>query len=260
MKKDRFQPSYLYVIAVLLFIFAPVFVIIVFSFGKSPSLSFPIGGFTMKWYKELFANKLILTSIRNSLYVAFAVSVISGILGTLTSFALNKNKFRGRATLSTAYMIPLTIPGLILGVSLLSFFSFISFSLSLTTVAISHIVFSTPFVMLIMNSRLENMDFTVEEAAVDLGANPFQVFTKITFPLIRTSYFGAMLIAFALSFDEFVVTFFTIGVRSTIPVVIWGMMRLGLSPVVNAISTIVIMTSIILIFIAVKVFKVNIIT
>lgn len=257
MKNNNFQPAYLYVIAVLLFLFFPIIVIIFFSFCNSPSLSFPTGGFTLKWYKEMFNDRQIISALKNSVVVAVIVAAVSGVLGTLSSFALNKNKFKFRSTLAMFYMVPLTLPGLILGVSILSFFSFLKITLSLITVVISHIVFCIPFVLMIMNSRLENMDFTVEEAALDLGANPFQVFTKVTFPLIRPSYFGAVLIAFALSFDEFVVTFFTVGAKSTLPIIIWGMMRLGISPVVNAISTIVIIISIVLIFISLKVFKVN---
>ncbi len=257
MKNKNFTLSHLYVIAVLLFLFLPVLIIIFFSFCNSSSLSFPIGGLTLKWYKEMFGNRLLINSIKNSLVVAIIVSTISGILGTVSSFALNKYKFRGRNAVSMFYMIPITLPGLILGVSILSLFAFIKITLSLITVIISHIVFCIPFFLLIMNSRLENLDFTIEEAAQDLGANPFQVFTKVTFPLIRSSLFGAMLISFALSFDEFVVTFFTIGAKNTIPIVIWGMMRLGVNPVINAVSAVVTIISIVLIFISLKVLKVN---
>lgn len=257
MKNNKFTLSHLYVIAVLVFLFLPILIIIFFSFSGSSSLSFPVGELTFKWYKEMFGDRLIINSLKHSLFVAIIVSTVSGVLGTLSSFALNKYKFRGNNALSMFYMIPLTLPGLILGISILLFFNFIEITLSLITVVISHIVFCVPFVILIMNSRLENMDFSIAEAGQDLGANPFQVFFKVIFPIIRPSYLGAMLITFALSFDEFVVTFFTVGSKNTIPIVIWGMMRMGVSPVINAISSLIIIVSIILIFIAVKVMKVN---
>jgi len=257
LKNKNFTLSHLYIIAVLLFLFLPVLIIIFFSFCNSSSLSFPLGGFTLKWYKEMFGNRLLINSIKNSLVVAIIVSTISGILGTVSAFALNKYKFRGSNALSMFYMIPIALPGLILGISILTLFNFIEITLSLITVIVSHIVFCIPFVLLIMNSRLENLDFTIEEAALDLGANPFQAFIKVTFPLIRSSLFGATLIAFALSFDEFVVTFFTIGAKSTIPIVIWGMMRLGVNPIINTVSSIVTVMSIVLIFISLRVLKVN---
>ena len=257
MKNNKFTLSHLYLITIMIFLFAPIFVIIFFSFNSSSSLSFPIDGLSFKWYREMFSDRLIVNSLKHSLLVAIIVSTVSSILGTLSSFALNKYKFKGRSALTMFYMIPLTLPGLILGISILSFFNFIDITLSLITVVISHIVFCIPFVILIMNSRLENMDFSIAEAGQDLGANPFQVFFKVIFPIIRPSLFGAMLISFALSFDEFVVTFFTIGAKNTIPIVIWGMMRMGVNPVINAISSMIIIISLILIFVAVKVLKVN---
>lgn len=248
----------IYIILVLVFLFMPIFIIILFSFNDANNLSFPMNGLSLRWYIELINNRQFINSLRNSVLVAFFTSLISVALGTLASFALNKYKFKLKNVLSMFYIVPMTLPGLILGISLLTFLTFLRLRLSLITVSIGHIVFCTTFVLLIMNSRLEKLDFTIEEAAMDLGANPFQVFMKVTLPLIKSSLIGSMLIAFALSFDEFVVTFFIIGAKNTLPLLIWGMMRLGVSPVINAISAIITIISISLIFISMKVFKVKI--
>lgn len=248
----------IYIVLILIFLFLPIVIIILFSFNSANNLAFPISGFSLRWYIEVFESKMFLSSIKNSLFVAFFVSIISVIIGTASSFALNKYEFKFKNILSVFYMIPITLPGLILGISILIFFTFLKTNLSLITVVLGHIVFCVPFVLLVMNSRLEKLDFTMEEAAIDLGANPFKVFVKVTFPLIRSSFFGAMLITFALSFDEFVVTFFIIGAKSTLPLHIWGMMRLGVSPVINAISSLVVVVSICLILITFKVLKINI--
>lgn len=258
MKSKNFPIFHLYIIAILIFLFFPIIVIIFFSFNSANNLAFPIQGFSLRWYIELFDSKQFVDSIKNSAIVAIFTSIFSVVVGTITSFVLNRYKIKFKNILSMFYMIPITLPGIILGIAILIFFTFLKVRLSLITVAMGHIVFCIPFVLLIMNSRLEKLDFTIEEAAIDLGANPFQVFIKVTLPLIRSSLFGAMLIAFALSFDEFVVTFFTIGAKNTLPLLIWGMMRLGVSPVINAVSSLVIIVSIGLILISYKVLRVNI--
>jgi spermidine/putrescine transport system permease protein len=256
--RDKGFPVFflLVIIGVLLFLFFPTVIIILFSF--SAEKTFPISAFTMKWYAEIFKSKEFMSAIKNSLQVALISATSSVVLGTVASFTLNKFKFKFKNILNTFYMVPIAVPGLILGISILIFFSFLNAKLSLVTVTLSHIVFCIPFVLLIMNSRLEKLDFTIEEAAVDLGANPYQVFTKVTFPMIRSSLFGAFLIAFAVSFDEFVVTFFTAGSKKTIPLLVYGMMRRGMNPAINAISSIVVITSLILIVVSFRVLKVNI--
>jgi spermidine/putrescine transport system permease protein len=146
-------------------------------------------------------------------------------------------------------LIPITLPPIILGIALLSFFALLGITRSLLTVVISHVLFCAPFAVLIMNSRLEGFDIAVEEAAMDLGATRSEVFRYVTFPLIRPSIIGAMMLTFALSFDEFLVTFFIIGKKNTLPIVIWGMLRRGVSPVINSIATMVLIISMALIVI-----------
>jgi len=151
----------------------------------------------------------------------------------------------------------MTIPAIILGISMLSFFSYLKISLSLFTVIISHILYCIPFAILIMNSRLTGFDMSVEEAAMDLGANAIQTFRYIVFPIIRPSIIGVIMLTFGLSFDEFLLTFFVIGRQNTLPVVIWGMLRRGVSPTINVVATLVLIISMTIILIANKYAKIK---
>lgn len=256
--RDRNFPLFFFlvVVAVMFFLFFPTIIIILFSF--SAEKTFPIQNLTLKWYIDIFKSSEFTSAMKNSLQVGAICAVSSTVLGTTASLAMNKYKFKFKNFLNTLYMLPMIIPALILGVAILSFFSLLNLKLSLITVTISHIVFCIPFVILIMNARLEKLDFSLTEAAVDLGANPFIVLTKITFPIIRSSLFGAFMISFALSFDEFVVTFFTAGSKKTVPLLVYGMLRHGVDPSINAISSIAIVTSLLLIIVSFRVLKVNI--
>ena len=239
-------------ILILFYLLFPLLVIILYSFNPTSSLKFPFEGFTTRWYVEVVKDKNFIASLRSSAYVALGVSVISVILGTLASFALTRYNFRSKNFISFLVIVPITLPAVILGISLLSFFSAIDFKRSLLTVIFGHCIFCIPFAVLIMNSRLSGFDVSVEEAAKDLGATTLQTFRYITFPLIRPSIIGVMMLTFALSFDEFLVTFFIIGKRNTLPIEIWGMLRRGVSPTINAIATMILVFSITLIIIANK--------
>jgi spermidine/putrescine transport system permease protein len=146
-------------------------------------------------------------------------------------------------------LLPIALPGLLLGVSLLSFFNWLHVQLSLWTVIVGHVLLTLPFVVLVMMSRLTGFDRSLEDAARDLGASAFDTFRHVTFPLIRPSVIGSALLVVALSLDEFIVTFFTIGPENTLPIVIWGQMRQGVSPTVNAISTIMLVTTLVLVLV-----------
>jgi ABC-type spermidine/putrescine transport system permease subunit II len=208
----------------------------------------------------------------NSVKVAAATAVLVALVGANASFAISRRKSRLLNTFSSFVTAPLILPGLFLGVALLSFFTEIGMQTSLTTVIIGHALVTLPFVVLIVNARLMNLDQSIAEAARDLGATPFQAyrkiifplvrpsiaeasrdlgatawqsFRKITFPLVRPALIGSILIAVAWSFDEFIITFFTIGGQSTLPILIWGLLRQGIDPSVNAIATIILGTTIV---------------
>jgi spermidine/putrescine transport system permease protein len=247
----------IYVFATLVLLFVPLILVVVFSFNSSRLGVFPLTGFTLGWYEALLENKIYLYGFQNSAIVAVCASVGAGILGTLGAYGLNRYRVRARGPVLGFITLPILIPGLVLGIAMLSYFSFFSVTLSLGTVILAHVVFSTPYVILIMNSRFHNFNWSIEEAAQDLGANAFQRFRYILFPLIRPSIIGAMLLVFAISFDEFVVTFFVIGPQSTLPMIIWSILKRGISPDLNAVSTILLVMSAALLLVALRVFKVR---
>jgi ABC-type spermidine/putrescine transport system permease subunit II len=246
-----------YVFVTLVLLFVPLALVVVFSFNSNRLGVFPLTGFTLDWYKALLANKIYLYGFRNSAIVAACASAGAGLLGTLGAYGLNRYRIRAHSPLLAFITLPMLIPGLVLGIAMLSYFTFIALRLSLGTVILAHIVFSTPYVILIMNSRFHNFNWSIEEAAQDLGANAFQRFRYILFPLIRPSIIGAVLLVFAISFDEFVVTFFVIGPQSTLPMIIWSILKRGISPDLNAVSTILLALSATLLFVALRVFKVR---
>jgi spermidine/putrescine transport system permease protein len=237
--------SWTLVISLGLFLFAPVLVVVLFSFNSRPSTSLPFAGFSLNWYRVAFENQLFRLSLRNSAVVAAITGLIVAVIGANASFALTRRRSRLLNFFSSFVTTPLIVPGLFLGVALLSFFDVVGFTRSLTTVIISHTLITLPFVVLIVNARLMRFDRSIEEAARDLGATPVQAFVKIVFPLVRPALIGAILIAIAWSFDEFIVTFFTVGGQGTLPIMIWGMLRRGIDPSVNAIASTILGTTVI---------------
>lgn len=233
-----------------LFLFLPVLMLVALSFNANATGIFPLSGFTLDWYREAFQNKIIWPALRNSAIVAFFTAVVAAALGTPAAFGLTRYNFRFKNLLRGMLVVPMSLPTLLIGIALLSFFAFLSIPRSLITVIIGHVVYTVPYMVLVVGARLAEFDFTVEEAAQDLGATPLQTFNMITFPLIRPSIIGAMLLIFAQSFDMFVITFFNIGAQSTLPMVIWSMMRRGINPSLNALGTMVMAFSILLLFLA----------
>ena len=253
----RFSWLKAYVYFILILLFVPLFLIIIFSFNDNMLTVFPLRGFTFKWYDEIFSRRLYLQGFRNSAVVASCASLGAGLLGTLAAYGLNRYSPKFSGLLLSFLTLPILVPGLVLGISMLSYFSFLGIPRTLVTVILAHIVFSTPYVVLIMNARFHNFDWAIEEAARDLGANVWQRVRDVLFPLIRASIFGAILLVFAISFDEFVVTYFVIGNQSTMPMIIWSMLRRSVSPALNAVSTLLLALSFTLLVVALKVFNVK---
>ena len=236
-------------VVVLIFLFFPIAIILLFSFHDSPALSFPIRGLSLRWYSEVLASRSFRIALRNTLIVGSINSVVTMVMGTLGCLALTRYRFRLKGLVSTLLVIPVSLPGLFIGLSLLSLFAFLGFRLSLISVLIGHLIYTLPYFVIVANARLERFDTIVEEAARDLGATPWQTFSRVTLPMIAPSVLAAGILAFALSFDEFLITFFVIGSESTLPMLIWSMMRRSLDPRVNVISAIVLGASVILIVI-----------
>jgi spermidine/putrescine transport system permease protein len=243
----------IYAVLVVAFLFFPIAIIMLFSFNSSPAVSFPIRGLSLRWYAEVLASPVFLSALKNSMIVGVATTLVAVTLGTLSSLALTRYQFRFKPLIQSLFLLPLSLPGLFLGISLLTYFISLDITLSLMTVVIGHLIYTLPYFTLVASARLERFDFVLEEAARDLGCTPWQTFWKVTFPIIAPSLIGAGVVVFALSFDEFLITFFIIGTQSTLPMLIWSMMRHSIDPRVNAISTILMVASAVLIYILSKV-------
>lgn len=227
---------------VLAFLFAPLVVVVLFSFNDSEISTLPFRGFTLHWYEQMFANDDLKTSLVNSLIVSGFTVVISTTLGVSAAYGIHRYASGMRTVLNSAAIMPIMVPRLILGIALLTFNLFQA-NLSLATVVLGHVVFSLPYVVLIVSARLVGFNPALEEAARDLGAGTFAVFRLIVLPLLRPAIVGGALLSFTLSFDEVVVTFFTTGTDNTLPMMIWSMLRFGITPEINAVATFTILVS-----------------
>jgi spermidine/putrescine transport system permease protein len=221
----------------LVFLFLPLALVVLFSFHETGGLSFPFTGFSLRWYRDTFGSFEFREALKNSAIVAVCVSVVTLLLGTLAAYGVSRSSSRLRAPVGLLFFLPITLPGLFVGIAMLVFFGRVQFELSLVTVAIAHFVYAFPYFLLIAKATLDRLDPALEEAAADLGASPFKVFRKVTLPQVWPILVGATSLAFALSFDEFIITFFVIGSDSTLPMFIWSSLRRTIDPSINVIST-----------------------
>ena len=237
-----------YVAAVLLFLHLPLLILMAFSFNAS-RFSVEWTGFTLAWFRGLADRPDILSGLRNSLVVGISSTVVSTILGTMLALALSRYRFRGRRAMESLLYIPLVTPEIVVGISLLVLFAAMGVRLGIATIVIAHIAFSISFVTIVVRARLAGMDTNLEEAAMTLGAGPWRSFRRVTLPLIMPGVVAGALLAFTLSFDDYVITSFVAGSgSSTLPVVIYGMVRRNIDPTVNAVSTVVLVVTTILIY------------
>lgn len=231
------------------FLYLPLLIVIVYSFNDS-RLNAEWVGFTLDWYHTLFHDDIMIEAAFNSLMIALVSSLFATILGTLAGLAMYKYRLR---LLPILVLTPIAIPEILMGVSLLIFFVMLNMTLGLLSIALAHIAFCIGFVAIVVRSRLQGMDEGLVEAARDLGATPFQAFRLITFPIIMPGIIAGALMAFTLSIDDFVITFFTAGAgASTLPLQIYSMIRTAVTPEVNAISTLLMLVTLALITIASK--------
>jgi spermidine/putrescine transport system permease protein len=230
----------------LLFLFIPLLVVVLFSFNSGGSLTFPFGGLTLDWYREVVSSRAFRQAVANSAKVAMVTAGSTLVLGTLAAYALTRARSRLRPFVAVLLFLPLTLPGLFLGLSLLVVFAQAEFSLSLTTVAIAHLVYVMPYYLLISVAALQRLDPALEEVGADLGANAWLVFRLVTLPQVWPVLLAAALLAFLLSFDEFIITFFVIGPESTLPLFIFSSLRRTVDPSINAISTLLLMITLVL--------------
>jgi spermidine/putrescine transport system permease protein len=235
------------------FLLAPIVVLVVFSFSAS-RFSAVWGGFTVDWYLRLVDNERVLEALRNSLLVAAVATLLATGLGTLGAVALARLRFRGRTAVEALMYLPMVLPELVLGIALLMFFVLLTpLPLGLSTITLAHSVFGTAYVLLLVRTRLQGLDPRLEEAARDLGASSGQVFMRITLPLITPGVIGGALLAFTLSFDDFVVAFFVTGPgASTLPIEIYSMVKRGVTPEINALATLILLASVALIALSLR--------
>ena len=229
------------------FLYAPLVIVIAYSFNDS-RLNAEWVGFTLDWYVKLFHNEKMLRAAWNSLVIGLVASVVSTLFGTMAGYAMYR--FRSRL-LPVLVLAPIAIPEILMGVSLLIFFVLLNIALGMVSIMLSHIAFCIGFVAIVVRSRLAGMDESLTEAARDLGATPWQAFRLVTLPLIMPGVVAGALMAFTLSIDDFVITFFTAGVgSSTLPLQIYTMVKIAVTPEVNAVSTLLMLLTLTLVLVA----------
>lgn len=222
-----------------LLLYIPLFTLVVYSFFDPwGSVTQGHSRWTLEWYRRLLNDSLVLDAFKMSIYVGIWSTIGSTVLGTMAALALTRSRFPGRKIFDVLTYIPLIMPEIVMGLSLLIWFVLIQLTLGSFSVILAHITFSISYVIITVKARLHGFDEALEEAARDLGATPWQIFWRITFPLIWPGIFSGALIAFTLSFDDFLITFFTAGVGAdTLPLKIYSMIKFGVTPEINALST-----------------------
>ena len=228
------------------FLYFPLLIVLVFSFSPTKTIV-GISGFTLKWYQELFADANLLRAFLHTLVIGLAAVGVGVVLGVSGAFFVTRVLFPGKTVFRTLVLLPYILPGILMGISLLIVIKSFNMPLTAFTVLLGHVSFTVPIVMFQIVSRIARMGPNYQSAAMDLGANTVQTFWYVTLPMIRTAIIGAALLAFTVSFDEIVISYFLTGTWMTLPVYIYGMMRYGLSPKVYAISAIILVLSLALI-------------
>lgn len=237
------------------FLYLPVLILIIFSFNNTRSVAV-FTGFSTEWYSSLAQNAELLDAARNSLLVGLITTIVATLIGTLTAIAMERYRFKLRTTFDANLYLPIVIPEIVMGIALLLFFNQALFpflqnvfgikaTTGLHTITISHIAFDIPFVYVIVRARLADFDRSLEEAAADLGADEWQTFKRVTLPLLMPGIIGGALMAFTLSLDDYLITVFTKGIREqTMPLYIYSLVRRGVTPEINALSTALLLGSI----------------
>ena len=242
---------------VYVFLYVPIMVVIALSFNDS-RYAVVWQGFTTEWYEALLTGQTIarvnphaaFQSLVYSVEIAIVTVIVSTVFGTMLAFALDRYEFLGKGLFIGVVYMPIIIPSIVMGISLLLFFNIVGMSLGIHTAMIAHIAFGISFVAVVVAARLKSFDRTLEEAAKDLGANEIETFRYVTLPIIKPGVIAGSLLAFAMSFDDFVVTFFVIGNENTLPIFFFGMVRQGISPGVNVIATLILVVTLLLVALA----------
>ena len=242
------RPLRVYALCYLAFLYIPVLFLVLFSFNDSIYVTFPLAGFTTKWYEDLFENEPMFAALMNSLKVGGVTSVVATVLGIFGAKAVTRYRMPGKAPAVFVIMLPLVIPGIIMGVALLILITRMGIPLSLYTITLGHILISVPFAMATLMSRFEGFDKSMEEAAADLGDNAWWTFWRVTFPMVFPGVLASLLLCFTISFDEFIMAFFLSGTEPTLPIFIYSQLRFPLKlPGVLALGAIILVVSFIVV-------------
>lgn len=235
--KNRTKLPNIYLGVILALMYVPILLVIVYSFNES-KISSVWGGFSLKWYEELFRDKALFQALGNSVFLGLASAFNAGVIGTLGAYGMTKLHLRSKGLIEYISTLPIMIPEIILGMVFMAFFSLVGIPFGMGTLVLAHTAFCIPYVFMLVKARLVGMDPSLAEAALDLGASPRQVFCGITLPLVSPAIFSGMLLAFAMSIDDVIISVFVTGVNtSTLPVKIYTQLKTGVTPKVNALCT-----------------------
>jgi spermidine/putrescine transport system permease protein len=240
-----------YALLIYIFLFFPIVLLVLFSFNANRYGTFPITGWTLTWYRQAFSDYQVHDAVSTTVKVALQVTLISAVVGTCAAFPLVRSRLPFREGIRIVFILPIMIPGLLIGVSLLVLFTgTFHWTLSPETAVIGQSVYTTPFVILLVAARLQGFDNALERAAADLGANAFQRLRRVVLPLILPAIVAGALFAFTLSLDEFIITYFLIGGHNTLPIFIYTQVKFGITPEVNAVASMLLGASLLLLGVA----------
>lgn len=250
-QKASFSLLSIYFWCFVFILFLPIILLIIFSFNNSVQLVFPLKGFTLQWYQSLSENTEMLKAVRTSIILGFSSSLVATILGTMTAIAVVRYNFPGRSFFIAVSAMPLVIPYVILGVSLLIMFHQIGVHLSATTAGIAHVVISLPYATLVIAARLVGFPQNLEEAAMDLGATYWGALLRVTIPICFPALMAAFLICFTISFDEFAIASFLVGTQPTLPVYLYSQLRFPTRlPLVVSLASLLMVASMVIVLLA----------
>ena len=244
MKKRRSEKLYLIFITALLYL--PLLVMVVYSFNESKLTSL-WGGLSLRWYRSLFRNRAMFEALGNSLFLAFTVSLSAGVIGTLGAYGFSRIRTRSQTWIEGISLLPLMTPEIILGVVFMTFFSLLGLPFGMVTLILSHTAFCIPYVYMMVKARLAGMDQSLREAALDLGASEGRAFFDIILPQLTPAILSGMILSFAMSFDDVIISIFVTGIRvNTLPIKIYTQLKTGVTPEINALCSLMLGTTVVL--------------
>lgn len=247
MKKKGFRFSYLFMGLVLVIMYLPILLLVIYSFNES-KISSIWGGFSLKWYRELFRDEDMFEALWNSIVLGVSSSLCAGVLGTLGALGMSKIRCRANSVMEYLATLPIMIPEIILGMVFLAFFSLLGLPFGMTTLILGHTAFCVPYIFMLVKARLVGMDPSLAEAARDLGASEPRVFRDITLPLLLPAIASGMVLSFAMSFDDVIISLFVTGVNvNTLPIRVYTQIKTGVTPEINALCTLMLAATLLLV-------------